>query len=140
MAICAVCLHGREPSLKQSPTAAAAACTNRAARHPAHRWTAAAGQEAAGIWRRCAPAASQDAVTCGQLPSAVGDGGPGWPWLRAGYWNGFGGKVEAGETVEAAARRELQEEAGITATAMHHCGRLTFVFDDRPQPWAVHGE
>ena len=31
----------------------------------------------------------------------------------AGKWNGFGGKVEEGETVEAAAIREMEEESGI---------------------------
>ncbi|KAI7838483.1 hypothetical protein COHA_007746 [Chlorella ohadii] len=55
-----------------------------------------------------------------------------------GYVNGFGGKVELGETVEASARRELLEEAGITARAMEHCGLLHFHFDDKPQPWEVH--
>ena len=29
-----------------------------------------------------------------------------------GKWNGFGGKVEKGETIEEAARRETKEEAG----------------------------
>ena len=33
-----------------------------------------------------------------------------------GFYNGFGGKVEGGETVEEAALRELEEEAGIKAT------------------------
>ena len=32
-----------------------------------------------------------------------------------GYFNGFGGKVEPGESVEEGAHRELLEEAGITA-------------------------
>lgn len=32
----------------------------------------------------------------------------------AGRWNGFGGKVEEGETIEDAAKRELQEESGLT--------------------------
>ncbi|CAN0403706.1 unnamed protein product, partial [Ectocarpus sp. 8 AP-2014] len=32
-----------------------------------------------------------------------------------GKWNGFGGKVESGESVEEAAKRELMEEAGLTA-------------------------
>lgn len=33
----------------------------------------------------------------------------------AGNWNGFGGKVEPNEMIVAAAQRELQEEAGLTA-------------------------
>lgn len=31
----------------------------------------------------------------------------------AGKWNGFGGKVEEGETVVQAAKRELEEECGL---------------------------
>ncbi|RDX54802.1 hypothetical protein OH76DRAFT_1341166 [Lentinus brumalis] len=45
-----------------------------------------------------------------------------------GLWNGFGGKVDPGETSIQAAQRELEEEAGINAP-LEHCGVLFFVVD-----------
>ncbi|CAM9334995.1 unnamed protein product [Ascophyllum nodosum] len=43
-----------------------------------------------------------------------------------GKWNGFGGKLEAGETVEEAAKRELLEESGVIAQRLSLRGQLTF--------------
>jgi 8-oxo-dGTP diphosphatase/2-hydroxy-dATP diphosphatase len=47
----------------------------------------------------------------------------------AGKWNGFGGKVEPGETVEAGAIRELREEANIVALDLVQKGLLLFDFE-----------
>ncbi len=43
-----------------------------------------------------------------------------------GNWNGFGGKVQEGESIEAAARRELLEEAGVTAQNLEKMGVMDF--------------
>ncbi|MDR3571614.1 MAG: 8-oxo-dGTP diphosphatase [Candidatus Pacebacteria bacterium] len=51
----------------------------------------------------------------------------------AGRLNGFGGKVEAGETIEAAAKRELREEAGIEALILQKVGLLAFTFANNPE-------
>jgi 8-oxo-dGTP pyrophosphatase MutT (NUDIX family) len=56
----------------------------------------------------------------------------------AGKWNGFGGKVEEGETVEQAARREMTEECGLTPRAMRKCGELTFTFEGSSKALDVH--
>jgi 8-oxo-dGTP diphosphatase len=52
----------------------------------------------------------------------------------AGKYTGFGGKVEAGEAITAAAARELQEEAGIRVDErdLERVAQLTFVFPARP--------
>lgn len=47
----------------------------------------------------------------------------------AGRWNGFGGKVKPGESIEDAAKRELEEECGIVASRVERRGLLTFEFE-----------
>ncbi len=56
----------------------------------------------------------------------------------AGRWNGFGGKVESGETIEEGARRELREESGLTARDMEQVGLVTFTFAEDPVAMEVH--
>jgi len=43
-----------------------------------------------------------------------------------GWWNGFGGKIEEGETIEDAAKRELLEESGLKATEIESAGKIEF--------------
>ncbi len=43
-----------------------------------------------------------------------------------GKWNGIGGKVVAGETIEAATVRECQEEIGVTPTDLVKVAELEF--------------
>lgn len=44
----------------------------------------------------------------------------------AGRWNGVGGKLDAGETIEQALVRECQEEIGVTPTAFQKVAVITF--------------
>lgn len=45
-----------------------------------------------------------------------------------GRWNGFGGKIEIGESIEEAAYRELREEIGIEAASVVPRGMLRFEY------------
>jgi 8-oxo-dGTP diphosphatase / 2-hydroxy-dATP diphosphatase len=48
----------------------------------------------------------------------------------AGLYNGFGGKLEAGETIEAGMLRELKEEVALAATKYVKLGVITFCYTD----------
>lgn len=56
----------------------------------------------------------------------------------AGRWNGFGGKVEIGETVEEGARREFREEAGVEVVTLEKAGLMDFEFQGNPEVLEVH--
>ena len=55
-----------------------------------------------------------------------------------GKWNGFGGKVEEGETIEEAAKRETKEEAGVEVLKMKKLGILEFIYQDGLEIMEVH--
>ena len=51
----------------------------------------------------------------------------------SGRYNGFGGKVEPGESFEAAAVRELREECSLHAVSTKKQAVLTFKFPHKPE-------
>lgn len=55
-----------------------------------------------------------------------------------GHWNGFGGKVEEGESIEEAAKREVKEEAGIDILNFEKIGIIEFLFENDPEMMEVH--
>ena len=50
-----------------------------------------------------------------------------------GKWNGFGGKVNEGETIEDATKRELLEESGLTAANLEKVGVLQFSWQGKEE-------
>ncbi len=55
-----------------------------------------------------------------------------------GRWNGFGGKLAPGETIEAAAKREMKEEAGIDVENLVKMAVFQFEFQGNPEIIEVH--
>lgn len=56
----------------------------------------------------------------------------------SGRWNGVGGKLEPGETMEQATIRECQEEIGITPSELQKVAVHSFVFPDGTPDMEVH--
>ena len=52
-----------------------------------------------------------------------------------GRWNGVGGKLEEGETLEQATVRECQEEIGVTPLTFHKVGELDFYGGPTEEAW-----
>ncbi len=55
-----------------------------------------------------------------------------------GKWNGFGGKVEEGETIEQGAIRETKEECNIQVLSLEKFGIIDFILPGEEQIWQVH--
>ncbi len=55
--------------------------------------------------------------------------------MHAGKWNGLGGKLEAGETPEECARREIEEESGLRVGRLTLKGVLTFPGFANEEDW-----
>src|SRR3989338_1521370 len=55
-----------------------------------------------------------------------------------GRWNGFGGKVEEGESLEESVKREVEEEAGVRLLDVTKRGTLFFTYEHRDSTMEVH--
>lgn len=56
----------------------------------------------------------------------------------AGRWNGFGGKIKDGESIEDATKREMLEESGVEIENLDKVGIMEFEFKGNPEIIEVH--
>ena len=56
----------------------------------------------------------------------------------AGRWNGFGGKVHEGESIEEGMKREFEEECGVKVIKSEQFGKINFEFRGKPEILEVH--
>jgi 8-oxo-dGTP diphosphatase/2-hydroxy-dATP diphosphatase len=55
-----------------------------------------------------------------------------------GKWNGFGGKLEPGESVLEGALREMKEESGLSLKNASYAGHVYFEFEEKEELMSVH--
>lgn len=55
-----------------------------------------------------------------------------------GWWNGYGGKIHAGETIDEAMVRELEEESGIVAKKYKERAVIEFFFQGTDKEVEMH--
>lgn len=58
--------------------------------------------------------------------------------FASGRWNGFGGKVQEGETIEEAAKRETLEECDLIVSSLDKAGVMLFELSDSPGILEIH--
>lgn len=55
-----------------------------------------------------------------------------------GHWNGVGGKIEPGETLDQAIVRETQEEISVTPVSYKKVAEHDFLMDSDTKPWHMY--
>lgn len=58
--------------------------------------------------------------------------------FEAGKYNGIGGRVERGESIEEAAKREVKEEVGVDIDNLEYTGLLEFYSIESEPDWRVY--